>query len=221
MRPSPRRPSRSRHCARIDGRSEYLQHGFYGDRAGIAPRRRGPRIARPRPCPRDYSTTGAWSPNTAFFRLHASGAIGRVVTLATVVQFFALRPTRMWRHVIEAARWRPRCVRNRAAISGVGGVLSRARSGAFAYRAASSPLLAARDQVHSSCSPLPLYMRWCGGCEPGKASCRSSSPAAGAVPPAGVADRVVWCATPGTTSGTSTYSIFCSMCGCSAAWSWR
>ena len=47
---------------------------------------------------------GAWSSNTAFPTLHESGAIGRVVTLPTVVRFYLLRPTRMWRpHPDEAA----------------------------------------------------------------------------------------------------------------------
>ncbi len=82
---------------------------------------------------RDYSTTGAWSPNTAFFRLHASGAIGRVVTLATVVQFYALRPTRMWRHVQSklplATSLRPEWCGN---FEPSAGYYPGARSGAFA-----------------------------------------------------------------------------------------
>lgn len=48
---------------------------------------------------RDYSATGTWSPNTAFPALHQSGAIGKVVTLPSVVRFYILRPTRMWRHI--------------------------------------------------------------------------------------------------------------------------
>jgi hypothetical protein len=51
------------------------------------------------PSLRHYSNTGAFSPNTAFPALQASGAIGRVVTQLTGVRFYVLRPMRLWRHI--------------------------------------------------------------------------------------------------------------------------
>jgi len=48
---------------------------------------------------RDYSATGAWSAKTAFPALHATGAIGRMNTPLSVVRFYLLRPTRLWRHI--------------------------------------------------------------------------------------------------------------------------
>jgi hypothetical protein len=48
---------------------------------------------------RDQRGLGAWSPGSLCPRLEAEGAIGRVVTLATVVKFYALRPARAWLHV--------------------------------------------------------------------------------------------------------------------------
>jgi hypothetical protein len=82
---------------------------------------------------RDYSTTGAWSSNTAFPTLHESGAIGRVVTLMTVVRFYMLRPTRMWRHIQTklplATSLRPEWCGN---FEPSAGYPAGARSGAFA-----------------------------------------------------------------------------------------
>jgi hypothetical protein len=48
---------------------------------------------------KDRSRTGAWSPDTAFPELEATGVIGGTVTLATVMRFYLFRPTRLWRHI--------------------------------------------------------------------------------------------------------------------------
>ncbi len=65
---------------------------------------------------RDYSRTGAWSPNTIYPALEASGAVGKVVTLRTVVRFYLLRPARLWRHIQAllpvALSLRPECCGN-------------------------------------------------------------------------------------------------------------
>jgi hypothetical protein len=47
----------------------------------------------------DYSRTGAWSPNTIYPTLEASGDIGHIVTQVRVLRFYLARPTRLWRHI--------------------------------------------------------------------------------------------------------------------------
>ncbi|MGH9593211.1 MAG: hypothetical protein ACRD5L_08975 [Bryobacteraceae bacterium] len=48
---------------------------------------------------KDYSGTGPWSEKTLYVELHASGEIGRKVTLLTADWFYMTRPARLWRHV--------------------------------------------------------------------------------------------------------------------------
>lgn len=50
-----------------------------------------PRLAR-------FTGTGAWSAGTHFYELAVEGTLRRVNTF-TVLRFYLLRPTRMWRHV--------------------------------------------------------------------------------------------------------------------------
>lgn len=60
---------------------------------------------------RDYSGTGPWSAKTAYPALVESGALGRIITPMKIVEFYLLRPTRLWRHIQSllpvATRLRP------------------------------------------------------------------------------------------------------------------
>ncbi len=47
----------------------------------------------------DYSGSGAWSAKTIYPQLHASGDIGRKVTLLAADWFYITRPARLWRHI--------------------------------------------------------------------------------------------------------------------------
>jgi len=46
-----------------------------------------------------YAGTGAWSAGSAFREMVASGAIGKRVTISTVLRFYLLRPARIWRRL--------------------------------------------------------------------------------------------------------------------------
>lgn len=52
----------------------------------------------------DYSRTGAWSPNTMYPALEARGDIGITVTQASVLRFYLMRPTRLWRRIQATLR---------------------------------------------------------------------------------------------------------------------
>jgi hypothetical protein len=45
-----------------------------------------------------YSGTGAWTPGTAYHEAVMSGTIGKTITPGSILHFYLLHPTRIWRH---------------------------------------------------------------------------------------------------------------------------
>jgi hypothetical protein len=45
-----------------------------------------------------YSGTGAWSPGTAYYDAVVAGVIGKAITPGSILRFYLLRPSRIWRH---------------------------------------------------------------------------------------------------------------------------